>query len=135
FAPSRDPIARAAPSGGMETSALAFPLFDPPGCPRRTCPAYARRAPPEDFAFLRRYPSKGYPGGIPLFYCHRGEHSFSLRRFAVDFYLHKPQLNTWAVAALVSSVSPRQAARHHGKLSRAALERRLVRFGLHGQRL
>src|SRR5262245_24070851 len=111
----------------METSPRAFPLFDPPGCPRRTCPAYARRASPEDFAFLRRYRTKGYPDGIPLFYCHRGDHAFSLRRFAVEFHLHKPHLTAWALEQLASSVSLRQAARHHGMLSRAALERRLVR--------
>jgi hypothetical protein len=108
--------------------------FSPPGCPRPDC-RFHRRDPPRGFCrFLRLYSTLGHPEGIPLYFCFGCERSFSARRFLVEFHLHKPQLTPWAIDQLVSSVSLRQAARH-GKLSRASLERRLRRFGNHGQRL
>ena len=114
---------------------FSFPHFTPPGCPRPGCPAYGRALPPSAFRLVTRYFTRGYPGGIPLYRCLEGGHSFSLRRFSPEYYLHKPHLTPWAIDVLSSCVSLRQGARHEGALSFSSLERRLRRFGLHAHRL
>jgi len=114
---------------------LEFPDFTPPGCPRPRCPHYARRLPAECFLFLRRYRTRGYPGGVPLYRCVLGEHTFSLRRFSPEFYLHKPERTAWAIEQFASCVSIRQTARQRRGLSISSLERRMKRFGQHAQRL
>ncbi|HKE00857.1 MAG TPA: hypothetical protein VKE69_07605, partial [Planctomycetota bacterium] len=114
--------------------ARRFPFFHPPGCPRPEC----HRLPldPDQVVYFRLYRTKGYPGGVPLFSCLRGRHTFSLRRYSVEFYLHRPHKTAATIDRLVSSCSLRQAARAGRKaLSRSSVERRLERFGLHSHRL
>ena len=107
----------------------------PPACPYPDC-AYHRKPPPDFFRPAGLYRTRGYPGGLRRFRCLGCWRTFSIRRFSVEFRLHKPECTSEAISRLVSSVSLRQAARlpdHH--LCRSSLERRLLRFGLHGQRL
>jgi len=111
------------------TTPAAFPDFVPPGCPHPRCEHYAKRQPPECFRFLRRYHTRGFTEGIPLYRCVRGEHTFSLRRFSCEFYLHKPERTAWLTQQLTSCVSLRQTARHQHGLSTSSIERRIVRFG------
>jgi hypothetical protein len=107
----------------------------PPACPYHDCGYH--RAPPADFwRPAGIYRTRGYPGGLRRFLCLCCGRTFSIRRFSVEFRLHKPECTSEAISRLVSSVSLRQAARlpdHH--LCRSSLERRLLRFGLHGHRL
>ena len=113
----------------MET----HPVANPPACPYRSC-AYHRAAPPGFFRLYGFYRSRGYPGGIRRFRCRSCQRSFSMRRFSVEFRLHRPDLTPFVIHQLVSCVSVRQSARA-GLLGRAAIERRLDRFGRHGDRL
>ena len=107
----------------------------PPACPYVSC-AFHRDPPREFWRPAGRYRTRGYPGGLRRFRCLSCFRTFSIRRFSVEFRLHKPECTEAALFHFVSSVSLRQAARsgkHH--LCRQSLERRLLRFGLHGQRL
>jgi len=114
-------------------SDVSFPFFHPPGCPRPECRGLPPR--PDLLSYFRSYATSSYPGGIALFRCSRCRRSFSLRRFSVEFYLHRHHRTVAALEQLVSSCSLRQAARASGSLGRAALARRLERFGLHAHRL
>jgi hypothetical protein len=105
----------------------------PPACPYRRC-RFHRDPPPGFFRPLGFYRTRGYPGGIRRYRCTACLRSFSIRRFSVEFRLHKPQWTPWVIHELVSSVSLRQAARA-GHLSRESIERRLDRFGNHALRL
>jgi transposase-like protein len=105
----------------------------PPACPYRSC-RFHRAPPPEFFRPLGFYRTRGYPGGIRRYRCTACRRSFSIRRFSVEFRLHKPQQTPWVIHQLVSCVSLRQSARLK-KLGREAIERRLDRFGNHSLRL
>ena len=111
------------------TTPAAFPDFVPAGCPHPRCAFYAKRQPAECFRFLRRYRTRGFPDGVPLYRCVRGEHTFSLRRFSPEFYLHKPERTVWLWQQLTSCVSHRQTARQQGGLSVSSIERRIQRCG------
>jgi transposase-like protein len=105
----------------------------PPACPYLDC-RFHESAPPGFYRRFGFYRSRGYPGGIRRYRCSACLRSFSIRRFTVEFRLHKPKLTPWVIAELTSCVSLRQAARSK-RLCRGSIERRLDRFGLHGQRL
>lgn len=131
--PRRDPAPPGAASSGMDLS-----TFLPPACPYRSC-SFHRRDPPLPFFWRAGHyrthrPDRSPRPPIPRFRCRSCYRYFSSRTFSVDFRFRHPELTPWALEQLVSSVSLRQASRL-GRLSRAALERRLVRYGLHCRRL
>src|SRR4029450_6006279 len=104
----------------------------PPACPYHDC-GYHRAPPPDFWRPAGMYRTRGYPGGLRPFFCLGWRRPFSIRRFSVEFRLHKPECTSEAISRLVSSVSLRQAARlpaHH--LCRPSPERTLLPFGLHG---
>ena len=129
--------------GVADRKPRTFPFFRPSGCPRPECRNLPLRP---DLLFYRcHYVTKGYPGGIALFDCDRCGRSFSLRRFSVEFYLHRPGRTVGTIAGFVSSLSLRQAERipqgskckdwDNRPLKRKAIERRLERLGHHAHRL
>jgi len=107
----------------------------PKACPYPACDFH--RAPPERFCEgAGRYRTRGYPEGLRRFRCLHCLRTFSIRRFAVEFRLHKPECTDFVLFCFASSVSLRQTARaaeHH--LCRSSIERRLRRYGRNGRRL
>jgi transposase-like protein len=83
----------------------------------------------------RLSPAHPWRPPIPRFRCKACGRSFSARTFSVEFRLHKPEHTDWALELFASCVSMRQAGRLGGRLSRGSIARRMVRFGLHCQRL
>ena len=105
------------------------PFSLPPACPYFDC-RFHRAAPPDFWRPYGIYRSKGYPGGVRRFRCTHCFRTFSIRRFSVEFRLHKPRYTAFAIHELASAVSLRQAARA-GVFCRESLERRLDRYGRH----
>lgn len=105
--------------------------FVPPSCPRQDC---AASRPSPTFRYRRRgtYRRRCDGRNVPRFLCLTCRRSFSLQTFRVDYRWKKPALDLLLLKDFVSKVTLRQSARTFG-VTRATVERRLDRFGLHAR--
>lgn len=106
--------------------------FVPPSCPRAEC---AASQPSHPFRYRRRgtYRRRCDGRSVPRFLCLTCRRSFSVQTFRVDYRWKKPALDALLVKDFVSKVTLRQSARTLG-VTRATVERRLDRYGLHARR-
>ena len=104
-------------------------MFQPPRCPYRDCPRFAR---PGERFYNRRgsYRAKCRPHPIPRFVCKTCERTFSRQTFRMDRGDHRPDLNAQLFRLLASGIGLRQSARMLG-LSRRCTELKARKIGEH----
>ena len=108
-------------------------MFVPPRCPNVRCPMHAEpRA-----GFYRHkgyYQPKCRPHPVPRFKCRACNRGFSRQTFRMDYYDHKPHLNTLLMRLLCNGSGLRKAARFIA-MTKNNTEAKFRKIGRHCRRL